>query len=372
MHKILNLIHFVSHTTNQVAVILQLLIAIHCCWRSIEISMELFRSNETGNTTTADPDNSFPKWEFLSIICCLSFIGIVGNAAVCFVIYRTKAMHNATNYLIVNLAVADLFVCVFTVMQLLIYVFDLWPSSVIGKKLFCYFFFNELFLWIATIASPLALVLVSFERFIGIVYPLHYNGLVTNTRLRVVVLSQWFISVAPEIISFSFTHLSAELDVCYSDSPEIADYILYTTQLFLRFVFPITALVYLYYRMFASLRQYARIGVNASNNQAEKETVRARKNILINLLIITVLFIALLTPCQLVVFFHDISVRGELPEGEAGAPSEPVDIHISLIFNNILVLCNSVVNPLVYALRYKQFKRAAIIAYRDASCKSSS
>ena len=306
--------------------------------------MESFRSNET----TEDPDKSAPKWEVLSIICCLSFIGIVGNAAVCFVIYRTKAMHNATNYLIVNLAVADFFVCVFSLLQFLLR--DLWPSSVIGKKLFCYFIYSEFFLWLTTISSPLALVLVFFERFIGIVYPLHYNGLVTNTRLLIVVLSQWIISIALEIFWFPFIQLSEELDVCYFNSTATTDIILYTTQLFFRFVFPITALVYLYYRMFASLRQNARIGgVNASNNQAENETVRARKNILTNLLIVTVLFMALLTPCQFVLFWQEISVR-----------VTSKSINLDIIFTYTMVLCNSVVNPLVYAFRYKQFQRAML------------
>ena|SRR6218665_211561 len=41
------------------------------------------------------------------------FLGVTGNALVVWVVLRNPRMHNVTNYFIVNLAVADILVCVF-------------------------------------------------------------------------------------------------------------------------------------------------------------------------------------------------------------------------------------------------------------------
>ena len=40
-------------------------------------------------------------------------LGVVGNSFVVAVVYRNKRMHNVTNYFIVNLAIADVLVCIF-------------------------------------------------------------------------------------------------------------------------------------------------------------------------------------------------------------------------------------------------------------------
>ena len=40
-------------------------------------------------------------------------LGILGNSLVVIVVYRNPRMHNVTNYFIVNLAVADILVCLF-------------------------------------------------------------------------------------------------------------------------------------------------------------------------------------------------------------------------------------------------------------------
>ena len=40
-------------------------------------------------------------------------LGIIGNSLVVSVVYRNARMHSVTNYFIVNLAIADMLVCLF-------------------------------------------------------------------------------------------------------------------------------------------------------------------------------------------------------------------------------------------------------------------
>ena len=266
----------------------------------------LTESSSSGNETVDDNttlETTASEWALIIIVYILGLVGIVGNAAVCFVIYRTKEMHNATNYLIVNLAVADFSVSLFSPIHILFDRLDLWPSSVTGKMFYCHFIYTELLLWISTTASPLALMLVSFERFIGIVYPLHYNRLVTNSRLKMAVLSQWIIAIVPELSWIPLIYYNDDLEDCdVARVPLAAEIIVFTIQFVLSFGLPIVTLVYLYFRMFSSLAKYARIGIHPTNPRAN-ETLRARKNILMNLFTVAALFIVLLTPCQIVMLW---------------------------------------------------------------------
>ena len=190
----------------------------------------------------------------------------------------------------------------------------------------------------STTGSSFALVLVSLERFIGIVHPLHYRLLITPKRVRIALIFQWSIAIISE------THV-AVLNIYdgkengYVFKVNVAFYFL---QNIINYVFPVAALIYLYYRMFLSLR-------TTRNNHIEarrKQNRRARSNILINLFIITVLFVAFWTPIQVVFLLKNYHLDTTLND---------VTFVIAVY---IITLCNSVVNPIVYCFRYKQFQKA--------------
>ena len=218
----------------------------------------------------------------------------------------------------------------------------LFPSSEIGKHIFCRLLSSALFMWLSTTSSAVALVLVSLERFIGIVYPLHYHLLITTKRVRIAITCQWIIALIAEVYN--------AVVLIYDESENGCAFKLYvgfyTFHNIISYVFPVVTLICLYYRMFSSLG--TTLTHNERNNLAEarrKQHQRARNNILINLFIVTILFVALWTPCQ-VIFLLDYYVDTTLNEV------------IYIIAMYILTLCNSVVNPIVYCFRYRQFQKA--------------
>ena len=143
------------------------------------------------NSSTNESVNNFalpiyPSWS-IPIICSLSILGLCGNTLVCFTIWKANFLHTTTNYLIVNLAITDSLVCIFAVLQLI------WnklgfPNSEVAKNIFCRLLSSEIFFWLSTTGSSFALVLVSLERFIGIVHPLHYRLLITPKRVRIALI----------------------------------------------------------------------------------------------------------------------------------------------------------------------------------------
>ncbi|KAL8603530.1 hypothetical protein ACOMHN_052759 [Nucella lapillus] len=54
------------------------------------------------------------EWLFICLHLVIFTVGVVGNFLVCFVVLRSRHMQSVTNLFIVNLAVADFFVLIFS------------------------------------------------------------------------------------------------------------------------------------------------------------------------------------------------------------------------------------------------------------------
>ena len=318
--------------------------------------MESSILNDTADTNEDLRQHPLPIWTSCVLIS-LSFLGVIGNSIVCYIIGRTKKLHSPTNYLIANLAVADLLVCLSSTVKPIIdnLTNSSWPSTNISRILFCQFLESNVAVFVSSTASALALTIVSFERFIGIVYPLHYPRLVTNSRLKIAILCQWIISISAAMPFRFKIFYDDEAHRCQS-SVSVPIVLLYA---FAGYVLPITALVYLYSRMFISLRRTRGSVKGKRSNpkvirsfrqpQASLDGLqRARKNILINLFIITVLFVLFTTPSIAQVIVVVIEIEGDQTK---------VSMSVYRV-TAITLLANSVVNPFVYAFRYQKFQKA--------------
>ena len=296
-------------------------------------------NNSVDNSDTAI-QNEYPQWSIL-IICSLSIIGLSGNILVCFTIWKATFLHNITNYLIVNLAITDSLVCLFSTLQLL-WSKLVFPSSKIANHIFCHLLASHVWVFLPSTSSAVALVLVSLERFIGIVYPLHYELLITTKRVRIAITFQWILSLIAESYSAVFILYDETENKCV-----FKEYmVFYVLQSMISYVFPVVTLIFLYYKMFSSLKTTQRRKGNSNAFDARiEQNRRARRNVLINLFIVTALFIVFLTPGQVMFLFRyfvNITVDGVT--------------YLNTML--ILTLCNSVVNPIVYCFRYKQFQKA--------------
>lgn len=60
-------------------------------------------------------NNTYVQIVFCIIYATVFVLGIFGNALVCYVVLRNRAMHSVTNYFITNLAISDILLCVLAV-----------------------------------------------------------------------------------------------------------------------------------------------------------------------------------------------------------------------------------------------------------------
>ncbi|XP_014666950.1 PREDICTED: neuropeptide F receptor-like [Priapulus caudatus] len=115
---------------------------------------------------------SFRKFDLITqniliaMYCVLICIGAFGNSLVCIAVIRKPAMRTARNLFIINLAVSDLTLCIFTMpFTLMQNVLKNWPLGEFMCKLVCTFEATNVFV------STMSITAIALDRYQVIVYP---------------------------------------------------------------------------------------------------------------------------------------------------------------------------------------------------------
>jgi hypothetical protein len=150
-----------------------------------------------------DDDNSNTKKFYplymkilIGIACSIVVIlCLAGNALVVSVILRFKRLKNATNYILLSLAIADLTVTFLVMIPAMIQdVLQRW----IFNELFCKFY-NAFDITCCT-ASILHLLLVALDRYLAIFKPLTYKTIVGKLNIFLAVVVIWIVSLCMSFI----------------------------------------------------------------------------------------------------------------------------------------------------------------------------
>ncbi|PAV76698.1 hypothetical protein WR25_22217 [Diploscapter pachys] len=139
----------------------------------------------------------------LAVVVLLTIVTtVVGNALVCLAVLLVRKLKQPPNYLIVSLALADLFVgLVVMPLALADLLFDRWP---LGGWMCQLWTTSDLTLCTASIVN---LCIISVDRYLVICNPLRYGAQRTTQRMLVYIGIVWLIALS---VGFS-SHLIASL-----------------------------------------------------------------------------------------------------------------------------------------------------------------
>ncbi|KAM3620109.1 uncharacterized protein V6R79_018447 [Siganus canaliculatus] len=187
------------------------------------------------------------------------------------------------------------------------------------------------------------MVLIAVDRYVAICHPLRYASVITPSRVRVCLCVCWFCSVFHNmtILNKPLSHLDFS-NPCRQECAVTIDHISGVVDLVVTFLCPITVIILLYMRVFVVAVSQAR--VMRSQISAELKPVTFRKSELRaarTLGIILLVFILCLTP------YYSPSLAGHDTEGDLDFSAQ-----IWLFY------CNSLFNPLIYALFYPWFRKS--------------
>ena len=196
---------------------------------------------------------------FPCVFIIVGIVGFIGNVLVCVTICYTRTLHNVTNFMILNLAIADALVSTCYPVEPFLtfgyFTMSFNSTQCTSELIFqlnsthTYFFFITCF----SAHSVLSLALANFERFIGITRPLQYPNYFTRRKIILLLLAVWVIPPMVHLPRIVFMIVQYQSDNCsfkYSSGETIFGIVSMIV-----FLVPVGATIWMYIRILANLRQ---------------------------------------------------------------------------------------------------------------------
>ena len=260
-----------------------------------------------------------------------AIIGMVLNTLAWLVILRTKNLHNMTNYLLAYLAVTDSTFCFSVVLD---HRNELYSNTT-------WWLIDEGFVQFMTgLVSSFGLCLVTYERYIGIVHPLHYPSRITLKKVTLIAFLSWILSLlvlCPTLLIALYSSTASKVYI-------------HTVFLLFGYLFPILFMCWAYYKIQATLKRSAQQLRQQNVQGAALELLQARQNVINMLRIVMGALVVLWTP--LVVWLMFCSIFKDL------CGSNNADLHvITLLVLVAMYNMNSVINPSFMSSSTRSFEK---------------
>ncbi|XP_022096851.1 melanopsin-like [Acanthaster planci] len=273
-----------------------------------------------------------------------AIVGAVGNSLVIVAVGLSNNLRTATNAFVVSLAVADFTTCLFTPWQAVaILTADDWPIP--GVRWVCTMADFVVVITIGCSVNNLALIAIN--RWVGITKSCSTTRRIyTSHKIALMVIFAWIVplllALTPVVADFgelSYAQIYRTSSSVRSN-PHKDTYALLIASIFYPIQF--TIIISSYISIFCYVRKTSNDTIKVANgNEAMRKTISKRQiDVTKNLLYVVLAFIVCLTPYFIALInSEDWSYR----LGGWGA---------------VILVCNSSVNPFIYAVSHPDFKEA--------------
>ena len=264
-----------------------------------------------------------------------SLLTIAGNGLVVYLIITRRRLHNATNWIVLSLAIAD-FILGMGLLPALILLRENWlvVQSTISFLL---------------AASALNLSLLTVDRYVFITRPLRYSTLLTTKRAVLLIFTVWLASFLPHLI-VSLASVNSDTQAGSVPAFELFDNVVFE-------ISPMLALPFLAGRIFVIVRrQERRVEIQMRqvrfNRQAEpgsEMSSQNRRTATMKLICGAVAVFGFCYLCETIFTVHILIIGPD----EAIAEASTYWGVLALLY-----IVNSAINPVVYALFKSDIKRS--------------
>ena len=298
--------------------------------------------NSTFPTSADTSKNEFLKyWKMVTLILYSTFFATstVGNGLVCFIILRRRAMKSVVNYLILNLAVADLvFTCICIPFDIPVQEMDYyWPYGAFMCRVIYPLQTQTLF------ASVYTLVALSLSRYWAIVHPLRQQLKVE--RVKSVILLIWVVSFIPVCPYIANLRLNTSTLSCEENWNNDTSRKVYTLSLFLlQYVIPLTVISCAHVSIALELKRNSPTRRRSFISGVQHKEARKVARMLAT---VTLLFAGCVLPNNILWLWLDF-----------GAADKNFPYFWDLLsFGNIVVFSNSALNPVCYTMMNDAYRK---------------
>lgn len=304
----------------------------------------------------------------------IGVVGILDNGLVILVICKVKFMHTQTNAFICHQAVIDFIGSLLLLLQSNVPNPDPVPATMAGEFL-CRLWIGDAMLWLFFVISTFNLLGLTLERYVAIVYPLKYRTFFDRRPAIAIMIISWLIGLL--LKSYSFIIYTVVDGICKFQRVSVSN-VVGPLLIVLQYFLPAGVMLFCYIHTAISLKKGAlRVApmpapiikpgsepsppVVANNNDQLGSLFRARRNTFKTLVIVFAVFLVCWSPSQITFFMFNV---GWLQLEYAGALN---------VVSTFMVAANCCINPIVYAIKYKQFQRGVrCLFYGDSAIRSRS
>ena len=288
---------------------------------------------------------------FYAVIICF---GVSGNAFIIATVLRNSKLHTPFNYLVVNLAISD--ICVF-VFSLPIVVFSecfAWP---LGDS-FC--LFSRPLFYVFSGVSVATMVTLSFERYRAVATPLAPKLTYEVTKRLIVVI--WVLSYIFIGLPKSFMYELSTVNGVLKCDPM---YRTLTLHLFMNiwiFIFtlilPCTVVCWSYSRVMFTFRQHLQtIGRTCPSRDVTRSRAKRNAKMMRLLLTLVIVFVVCYLPFNVVVLLDLYSAFKKWQYNETAEN-----------MSRMLQVGHSCANPIILCLLSTEFRKALIEFFLKLDC----
>ena len=293
-------------------------------------------------------------FSFAAVFSVMVIVDLVGNTMVILVVLQNESMKTPVNYLLVNLAAADMLVGVFFGIQFIIAPALTHPENKTGDFL-CKFVTGGIPGWVGAVASVFSLVAIAIERYYAVMYPHRQRGKLTKIKIGMFAIGSWVLALLWVGVGFFTTFYDSEKKSCdLSWSKEIYANVYTVGWTVVAGVMPLGIMGFLYARVV-----YRLWFTNQERDVTHMALLRHRKRVTKLVIAVTIVYALCWVP-ELKIYFLGFTGAIQLQT-----------IHINIA--SALVFFNSTINPVVYALQSSIFRghlRDLIWAYCEKGGRS--
>ncbi|XP_062917584.1 galanin receptor 2b-like [Mobula hypostoma] len=272
------------------------------------------------------------------IFSLIFLLGTVGNGLVLAVLLRNGQMSSSTtNLFILNLSVADLFFIIFCVpFQATIYTLDGWLfGSFMCKAV-------HFFIYLTMYASGFILAAVSVDRYLAIRYPLKSRDLRTARNALIAIGIIWALSIilAGPYLSYYQIVLYKGVPICVPVWEDSRRKIMDVSSFVFGYAIPVIIL------SFAYTRTIKYLWTSVDPIETISEGKKAKRKVTKMIIIVAVLFCLCWLPHHVLIMCFWF---GNFPFNKATFAFR--------LISHCMSYANSCLNPIVYALISKHFRK---------------
>ena len=306
------------------------------------------------------------------LLCSIVFkfiamiIGVLGNVTVIIHTIFSNKEKTATSYLVGNLALADLLMCLAFYPTWIIEFIQTILKINSNQNLFCKF--SRATVLAFMFASVATLLAITVDRYLYIVKPLRYSQIVTHRRVFLAVSGIWITVCCMFIVRYIHlkSHSIEFRSLCY-----LPDSIDYLTDAFAGYL-PLILIFFLNFHLLSvAQRQRKRILAETTIASVDKSTEESTNRMSFVLgffvalkstktfaIVVAVLTICILTP----------TVVGRILNNVCTTSCKHIWF---VVFHSELYGINSVVNAFIYGMRHVKYRKAYLhILFKLFSCNN--